>query len=306
MDENNVNQNNTTEEIQKLLKSKQELNEAIKEENDPLLKMQYEEELKSINEELQSIQKDGIDEKQSIQLDENDTPSSPSQDSNNNDLNYDIIDYDPNDYDISNYYETVDIDTHSKDQNTVDVDTHSYEEYSTNQPEASQSQNITNYEFETLEKPNESISEKAKRLAKEYARAQAEDIKVNTKKAVQDAKRGVKNKIEDAKDATKHAILNLPPVRFARGVGRFGKKVFKGFKTAGRITVGLGALSVEAVQNAKKTIDKAKSTGLKDVTDFTRDHANMVLDRLDDKILAKQVEVALKQYTLEQEQNQGR
>ena len=275
MDENNVNQNNTTEEIQKLLKSKQELNEAIKEENDPLLKMQYEEELKSINEELQSIQKDGIDEKQSIQLDENDTPSSPSQD----------------------------INTHSEDQNIPNMEE---PEYSTNQPEASQSQNITNYEFETLEKPNESISEKAKRLAKEYARAQAEDIKVNTKKAVLDAKRGVKNKVEDAKDATKHAILNLPPVRFARGVGRLGKKVFKGFKTAGRITVGLGALSVEAVQNAKKTIDKAKSTGLKDITDFTRDHANMVLDRLDDKILAKQVEVALKQYTLEQEQNQGR
>ena len=86
-----------------------------------------------------------------------------------------------------------------------------------------------------------------------------------------------------------------------------GKGVFKGFKTAALLTLGIGVISVEAVQNAKHAIEKASSLSIKDTVNNGRENANKVLDKLEEKIMAQnqQLEEMQNQHT-HQLQTDGR
>ena len=101
--------------------------------------------------------------------------------------------------------------------------------------------------------------------------------------------------------------LNTLPFWIARGIGRVGKGVFKGFKTAALLTLGIGVISVEAVQNAKHAIEKASSLSIKDTVNNGRENANKVLDKLEEKIMAQnqQLEEMQNQHT-HQLQTDGR
>lgn len=184
------------------------------------------------------------------------------------------------------------------DENIIDGDYYEIEE---------NDENIIDADYAEIEENrNETVSERAVRLAKEYAHAQGQNVKASAKMMAYNAKEGIKGKIDDAKTAVKMGILNSPPVRFVRGVKRIAGKVFKGFKTAGNIAIGVGALTAEAVGTAKDTIQRASTQSIKDLVNSGRDKANNVLDRLEDKVMDKQLESILKQQMLQQEKFEGR
>lgn len=184
------------------------------------------------------------------------------------------------------------------DENIIDGDYYEVEE---------NDENIIDADYVEIEEDrDETVSERAVRLANEYAHAQGQNIKASAKMMAYNAKEGIKGKIDDAKTAVKMGILNSPPVRFVRGVKRIAGKVFKGFKTAGNIAIGVGALTAEAVSNAKDTIQRASTQSITDLVNSGRNKVNNVLDRLEDKVVDKQLEAILKQQMLEQEKFEGR
>ena len=200
---------------------------------------------------------------------------------NDQDIDENIVDGD--------YYEI-----EKNDENIIDADYVEIEE----------NEDVVDADYRVIE--DEKVHERAARLAKEYAHAQGQNVKAGAKMMAYNAKEGIKGKIDDAKTAVKMGILNSPPVRFVRGVKRMVGKVFKGFKTAGNIAIGVGALTAEAVVNAKNTIQKASTQGITDLVNSGRDKANNVLDKLEEKVTDKQLEALLKQQMLEQEKFEGR
>lgn len=159
------------------------------------------------------------------------------------------------------------------------------------------------YEIHDIDS-NEKLSQRAARLAKDYTLAQAENLKINAKTFAHNKTEQAKNYVHTKVDNAKNAVLNSRPVRFARGVKNVGKKVFRGFKTAGTIALGVGALSVEAVQRAKNTVEKVGPESLKNIVNTGRENANSLLDKLEDKVMSKQLEVIEKQQKLEQEMSE--
>ena len=226
--------------------AKKQLEEGLQNEFDPQIRMEYEEELKSIVEQIEEMQ---------------------------------------NNYEI----------TSDSDEELENDDSSSIEEESIDEEEY--------YEIHDIDS-NEKLSHRAARLAKDYTLAQAENLKINAKTFAHHKTEQAKNYVHTKVDNAKNAVLNSRPVRFARGVKNVGKKVFRGFKTAGTIALGVGALSVEAVQKAKNTVEKVGPESLKNIVNTGRENANSLLDKLEDKVMSKQLEVMEKQQKLEQEMSE--
>lgn len=237
--------------------AKKQLEEGLQNEFDPQIRMEYEEELKSIVEQIEEIQ------------DNYEINSDSDEELENNDSS-------------SIEEESIDEEEKNEDENIIDAE---------------------HYEIHDID-PNEKLSHRAARLAKDYTLAQAENLKVNAKTFAHNKTKQAKNYVHTKVDNAKNRILNSRPVRFARGVKNVGKKVFKGFKTAGTIALGVGALSVEAVQRAKNTVEKVGPESLKNIVNTGRENANSLLDKLEDKVMSKQLEVIEKQQKLEQEMSE--
>ena len=85
------------------------------------------------------------------------------------------------------------------------------------------------------------------------------------------------------------------------GVKNAGKKVFKGFKTAGRVVIGAGTVTAEAIKNAKETIENINEEDIRNMVNKGRDRANDILDKLENKIMEKQINNISKEQKLQQE-----
>lgn len=252
--------------------AKKQLEEGLQNEFDPQIRMEYEEELKSIVEQIEEMQNNYEITSDSDEELENDDSSSIEEES---------IDEEENE-DKSNSVEEELDDEKNEDENIIDA------EY---------------YEIHDIDS-NEKLSHRAARLAKDYTLAQAENLKINAKTFAHNKTEQAKNYVHTKVDNAKNAVLNSRPLRFARGVKNVGKKVFRGFKTAGTIALGVGALSVEAVQRAKNTVEKVGPESLKNIVNTGRENANSLLDKLEDKVMSKQLEVMEKQQKLEQEMSE--
>lgn len=252
--------------------AKKQLEEGLQNEFDPQIRMEYEEELKSIVEQIEEMQNNYEITSDSDEELENDDSSSIEEES---------IDEEEND-DSSNSVEEELDDEKNEDENIIDA------EY---------------YEIHDID-PDEKLSHRAARLAKDYTLAQAENLKINAKTLARNTAKHAKDYVDNKVDNAKNKVLNSRPVRFAIGVKNVGKKVFRGFKTVGTIALGVGVLSFEAVQKAKNTVEKISPESLKNVVNNGREHANSLLDKLEDKVMSKQLEVMEKQQKLEQEMSE--
>lgn len=252
--------------------AKKQLEEGLQNEFDPQIRMEYEEELKSIVEQIEEMQNNYEITSDSDEELENDDSSSIEEES---------IDEEEND-DSSNSVEEELDDEKNEDENIIDA------EY---------------YEIHDID-PDEKLSHRAARLAKDYTLAQAETLKINAKTLARNTAKHAKDYVDNKVDNAKNKVLNSRPVRFAIGVKNVGKKVFRGFKTVGTIALGVGVLSFEAVQKAKNTVEKISPESLKNVVNNGREHANSLLDKLEDKVMSKQLEVMEKQQKLEQEMSE--
>ena len=268
-------------ELTELKESKKELEDLLKDEIDPQTRMEYEAELDSINEKIDEIYT-------------NDDPEVSTTDSKEND---------EQNLDDENI-----VDELEEEKEEAAVEALELEEEQQQQPqikerddEADPSQTVVN--IEDLDEENiidadytqlenneheEGTLKRTARLAKEYTKTQARTAKEN-----------LKDRAHNTASRAKQAVLNTLPFRIARGIGRLGKGVFKGFKTAALLTLGVGVISVEAVQNAKHAIEKASSQSIKDTVNNGRENANKVLDKLEEKIMAQnqQLEEMQNQHT---------
>ena len=168
--------------------------------------------------------------------------------------------------------DTVDDPVLDSDDNTIDEDEMDFED-----------PNIIDAEDYTIT-DKESLLDKTA----EYAKLKAKNVTEQSKNLVYDTAHNVKRR-----------ILNTAPFRIARSVRRVGKKIFKGFKTAGMLTIGVGAISVDAVKKAKETIDRASSSSIRDSVNNMRDSASQTLDKAIERLEAqsKQFEEMQNQHT---------
>ena len=274
--------------------SKKELEDLLKDEIDPQTRMEYEAELDSINEKIDEIYT-------------NDDPEVSTTDSKETD---------EQNLDDENIVDELEEEKEEAAVEALELEEEKLEEEQQQQPqieerddEADPSQTVVNIEdldevniidadYTQLEnnEHEEGTLKRTARLAKEYTKTQARTAKEN-----------LKDRAHNTASRAKQAVLNTLPFRIARGIGRVGKGVFKGFKTAALLTLGVGVISVEAVQNAKHAIEKASSLSIKDTVNNGRENANKVLDKLEEKIMAQnqQLEEMQNQHT-HQLQTDGR
>ena len=280
--EEQINSFNGNDELSELNESKKELEDLLKEEYDPRTRMEYQAELDSINERIDEIYTDDIsnsdkeneqEEEQEPEFDEQEQEEEPeafedlyqdddsnNSESQNQDINENIIDdYDSQEQEYFN-------DVPDMDQQDIDFDE---QEMDFDDP------NVIDGDYTILDN-DENTFQRTARLAKEYTKTQARSVKEKSK-----------NFAIDTASKAKRAILNTPPFRIARGIKKIGKGLFKGFKTAALLTLGVGVISVEAVQNAKHAIERASSFNIRDAVNNGRENANIVLDRLEEKIISQ-------------------
>ncbi len=208
-----------------------------------------------------------------------DDPFSTEQDSNNDNLNEEETiepEYDSNDF-VDNFTPPMEPAQNdyqiSNDEDFIDEDEMEFED-----------PNIIDAENYTITNADKNLREKAA----EYAKLKAQNVKEESK-----------NLVRNTAHKAKQRILNTAPFRIARGIGRLGRGIFRGFRTAGMITIGVGALSVDAVKKAKQTIDRASSYSIRDSVNNMRDSASQSLDKAIDRLIAqnKQLEEMQNQHT---------
>ena len=272
-------------ELTDLKESKKELEDLLKDEIDPQTRMEYEAELDSINERIDEIYTN--DEQEVSTTDDKETDE-PNLDDEN------TVDELEEEKDEEEAIETLEL----EEEEEMKEDQQQMEEHD-NESDPSQTvvniedldeENIIDADYTQLENDehDEGTLKRTARLAKEYTKTQARTAKEN-----------LKDRAHNTASRAKQAVLNTLPFRIARGIGRVGKGVFKGFKTAALLTLGVGVISVEAVQNAKHAIEKASSLSIKDTVNNGRENANKVLDKLEEKIMAQsqQLEEMQNQHT---------
>lgn len=307
--------------IHELEKAKKQLINGIKSEKDPSNKMKYMAELESIEEELSDLKDSNMIDEEKNSKDEN------SEELESDDKQVESSDeIESNDKQVENSDGTKTksknkeekgkkiVEENSQEQDEVqeeiqkEIQEEIQNEIPAEQPEMDSDEIVppSPEEYDNMIKDNleneensfdfddipyfsdETISQKTARLAKEYTVTQARAVKT-----------GAKNWAHRTVDNAKEAVLNSTPVRIARGVKNVGKKIFHGFKTAGLITLGVGVISAEAIQKAVHTIEKANSQSIKNVVNSSRDNANALLDKLEDRIEDKNKQI-------EEMQNQNR
>ena len=274
-------------ELTELKESKKELEDLLKDEIDPQTRMEYEAELDSINERIDEIYTN--DEQETSITDDKETDE-PSLDDEN------VVDELEEEKNEEEAIETLELE--EDQQQMEEHDNESDPSQTVVNIEDLDEENIIDADYTQLEnnEHEEGTLKRTARLAKEYTKTQARTAKEN-----------LKDRAHNTASRAKQAVLNTLPFRIARGIGRLGKGVFKGFKTAALLTLGIGVISVEAVQNAKHAIEKASSLSIKDTVNNGRENANKVLDKLEEKIMAQnqQLEEMQNQHT-HQLQTDGR
>ena len=270
-------------ELTELKESKKELEDLLKDETDPQTRMEYEAELDSINEQIDEIYTN--DEQEVSTTDDKETDE-PNLDDEN------TVDELEEEKDEEEAIETLELEEEMKEdqQQMEEHDNESDPSQTVVNIEDLDEENIIDADYTQLENDehDEGTLKRTARLAKEYTKTQARTAKEN-----------LKDRAHNTASRAKQAVLNTLPFRIARGIGRVGKGVFKGFKTAALLTLGVGVISVEAVQNAKHAIEKASSLSIKDTVNNGRENANKVLDKLEEKIMAQsqQLEEMQNQHT---------
>ena len=270
-------------ELTELKESKKELEDLLKDEIDPQTRMEYEAELDSINERIDEIYTN--DEQEVSTTDDKETDE-PNLDDEN------TVDELEEEKDEEEAIETLELEEEMKEdqQQMEEHDNESDPSQTVVNIEDLDEENIIDADYTQLENDehDEGTLKRTARLAKEYTKTQARTAKEN-----------LKDRAHNTASRAKQAVLNTLPFRIARGIGRVGKGVFKGFKTAALLTLGVGVISVEAVQNAKHAIEKASSLSIKDTVNNGRENANKVLDKLEEKIMAQsqQLEEMQNQHT---------
>lgn len=264
-----------SEELNQLQQARKELKEHLEEEFDPQARMEYQAELDSIEEQIDSISgnneltelKESKKELENLLKDEIDPQTRMEYEAELDSINERIDEIYTNDE-----QETSTTDDKETDEPSLDEE------------------NIIDADYTQLEnnEHDEGTLKRTARLAKEYTKTQARTMKEN-----------IKDRAHNTASRAKQMVLNTLPFRIARGIGRLGKGVFKGFKTAALLTLGVGVISVEAVQNAKHAIEKASSQSIKDTVNNGRENANKVLDKLEEKIISQnqQLEEMQNQHT---------
>ena len=258
-------------ELTDLKESKKELEDLLKDEIDPQTRMEYEAELDSINERIDEIYTN--DEQEVSTTDDKETDE-PNLDDEN------TVDELEEEKDEEEAIETLELEEEMKEdqQQMEEHDNESDPSQTVVNIEDLDEENIIDADYTQLENDehDEGTLKRTARLAKEYTKTQARTAKEN-----------LKDRAHNTASRAKQMVLNTLPFRIARGIGRLGKGVFKGFKTAALLTLGVGVISVEAVQNAKHAIEKASFQSIKDTVNNGRENANKVLDRLEEKIMSQ-------------------
>ena len=208
-----------------------------------------------------------------------------------------------------------------EEQQEIEENQHQTEE---EQQEIEEEQETEEQKIENEEKePKETIVGRFKRLIGAYAKVQVDLAKVE----IQLKKRDLGNWIDDKKEQAKIAIENAKESLKNSKVGQAAKTVrnkvveganavigvagkvkdgvVNGAKTAGTIVIGAGALTAEAIENAKDTVKQAGQQTIQNVVNTGRDTANSLLDKLAENVQRKETRLLEKQQSLDNSQQKN-